>query len=755
MGKVISVAMAFKDAFSNPSKKALDNLNKMGKQYQSTGKQIENAGKTITSAGGKLTKSVTAPIAGIAVASIKTAADFEASMSNVAAITGATGQDFKDLNKLAQDLGKSTKYSASEVAQAMQYTGMAGWTAKENMEGLEGILNTAAATGADLSKTSDIMTDAISAFGNTAKDSGMFADVMTKACTSANVSIDTLGESYKYAGAICGTMGYSVQDATTALAAMGNQGIKGSTAGNTLKNAISNLSAPTKQTKDAMKELGISITNQDGSMKSLGEVITNVQGSFKGLTKDQQSAYAKALFGKQSMAGMLAVINTSEKDYNKLSKAIKNSGGAAEKASKKQLDNLNGQLTLLKSAVEGAAISIGNKLTPYIKKFTKFVQSLADKFNNLSSKQQNAIIKFAGIAAAVGPAIMIFGKVVSVVGKVHKTFGTITRTISNFGGIMGMLTSPVGIVIAVVAALAAVAIVVIKNWDKIKPALQKVANFLKQVFGPAFSAVGGFIKKNMMPIIKLVMKIVKQMQGVFSAVGKVTSKVFSAMAKFVKKHMKTIQKIISVVTRAITRPFRTAFAIITSVVQAGLKSVSDIINSVKKIFQGIIDFVTGIFTGNWSKAWEGVKSIFSGVFETFANIVKFPFNAVINIINKVIGAINNALGKIKVPKWVPVFGGKKFSFEIPKIPNLSRGTNDWKGGPVQVHERGGEIIDLPKGSRVYPHDQSVKMAKNAVGNDIKVTINKLADTIKVTDEKDIDKMVDIFAEKLKLVFDNM
>lgn len=755
MGKVISVAMQFKDAFSNPSKKALDNLNKMGRQYQSTGKQIERAGKTITSAGSKLTKSVTAPIAGIAVASIKTAADFEASMSNVAAITGATGKDFDSLNKLAQDLGKSTKYSASEVAQAMQYTGMAGWTAQENMAGLEGILNTAAATGTDLAKTSDIMTDAISAFGNTAKDSGMFADVMTKACTSANVSIDDLGESYKYAGAICGTMGYSIQDATTTLAAMGNQGIKASSAGTTLKNAISNLSAPTKQTKDAMKELGISITNQDGSMKTWGEVVANLQGSFKGLTKDQQSAYAKALFGKQSMAGMLAVINTSEKEYNKLGKAIKNSGGAAETASKKQLDNLNGQITLLKSAVEGAAISIGNKLTPYVKKFTKFVQDLVDKFNNLCGKQQDAIIKFALIAAAIGPAIMIFGKVVSVVGKVHRIFGTITRTISNFGGIMGMLTSPVGIVIAVVAALAVVAVVVIKNWDKVKPALQKVANFLKQVFGPAFGAVGGFIKKNMMPIIKLVIKIVKQMQGVFKAVGKVTSQVFSAMAKLVKKHMKTIQKIISVVTKAITRPFRVAFAIITSVVQAGLKSVSDIIDSLKKVFGGIIDFITNVFTGNWKGAWEAVKNIFSGIFETLGNVLKVPLNAVINIINRVISSINNALGKIKIPKWVPVFGGKKFSFQIPTIPNLSRGTNDWKGGPVQVHERGGEIIDLPKGSRVYPHDQSVKMAKNAGSNNIKIIINKLADTIKVTDEKDIDKMVDIFAEKLKLIFDNM
>lgn len=755
MGKVISVAMVYKDAFTNPCEKSMRAMEELAKKYKRTGRQISSAGKTITNAGSKLTKTVTMPIAGIAAASVKTAADFEASMSNVAAITGATGKDFNDLNKLAQDLGKSTKFSASEVAEAMQYTGMAGWTAKDNINGLKGILDLSAASGTELAKTSDIVTDAISAFGNSAKDSGMFADVMTKACTSANVSVDTLGESYKYAAAVCGTMGYSVQDATTALAVMGNNGIKGSSAGTALKNTISNLAAPTDAMKKVMTQLGISITNSDGSMKSLGDVIDNIRGGFKGLTKDQQAAYAKQLFGKQSMAGMLSIIKTSDKEYNKLAKSINNSGGAAEKTSKKQLNNLKGQLTLLKSALEGAAITIGNKLTPHIKKVTGFIQSLADKFNNLSDKQVNTIIKFAGIAAAMGPVIMIIGKIIGTVGSAVTIFSKVTKTISAFGGIMGLITSPAGIVIAVVAALAAVALIVIKNWNKIKPALQKVANFLKQVFGPAFKSVGDFIKKNMLPIINQVKKICNQLKPVFNAVSNVTKKAFSAAAGFVKKHMGAIQKVVKAVMNRIIFPFKVAFAVITSVIQSWLTSISGVISGVKKIFSGIIDFVKGVFTGNWKKAWEGVKKIFSGIFETFLNIVKVPFNAIINLINKAIGAINGALGKIKIPKWVPVFGGKSFNFQIPKIPNLAHGTLDWKGGPVQVHERGGEIIDLPKGSRVYPHDESLKMAKEKGNTNIKIEIKKLADKIVATDDEDIDEMVDKFATKLKLVFDNM
>lgn len=864
MGKVISVALAFKDCFSNPSKKALNNLNRMGNEIKRTGRQIQNAGKTITRTGSSLTKGITMPIAGIAVASVKTAADFEQSMSNVQAITGATGKDFTRLQEHAKALGASTAWSAKEVSQAMQYTGMAGWTAQENIDGLAGILNLASASGTELARTSDIVTDAISAFGNSAKDSTMFADVMTKACTSANVSVDTLGESYKYSAALCGTMGYSIKDATTALAVMGNQGIKGSAAGTTLKNAISNLAAPTDAMQVVMKKLGISLTNNDGSMKSLNDVIKNVQSSFKGLTADQQAAYAKTLFGKQSMAGMLAIVNTSSKEYDKLSNAIKNSGGAAQQAANTQLDNLNGQITLLKSATEGAAITIGNKLTPHIKKLTGMVQKAADWFNGLSDAQVNTILKFAGIAAAIGPALIIFGKVVSTVGKVNIVIGNMAKAVSAAGGIIPMLTGPVGITIAIVAALALVAVLVIKNWDKIKPALVKVGNYLKSTFGPTFKQVGKIIKDSVVPVIKsvknvfislmpvikntvhkviaacvpIIQKLIgafkaaapyikstfvgavkilgtafktigsiikavapiikkvfvsaiqaimpvfnkvvnvistkivpifkkvlvnafkvaskafKAVGAVFKVVSKIVTKVVGSIAKFINKHFNTIKKVITVVMKAITRPVRVAFAVISSIISAAVSSIGGIIDGLANIFGGIMDFITGIFTGNWKKAWQGVKDIFSGIWQTFSNVVKVPFNAVINIVNKVVGAINKACS-IKVPKWVPLIGGKKFSLEIPKIPNLAHGTDDWKGGLVQVHERGGEIIDLPQGSRVYPHDESVKMAKEKNSVNMKVVFNKIADKVVVRDDDDIDKMVDKVAEKLELVFDNM
>ena len=389
MGRVISTCIQFVDAFSNPSKKTIESMRRMSKEAKAAGKQIQAAGGTISKAGSTLTKTITAPVAGVAAAAVKTAADYESAMSNVQAITGATGNDFKKLTQLGKDLGASTAWSAKECAEAMQYTGMAGWTAKENIDGLKGILDLASASGTDLARTSDIMTDAISAFGYKASDSAKFADTMTKACTSANVSVETLGESYKYCGAICGTMGYSIDEVTTSLAVMGNMGIKGSQAGTALKNAISNMAAPTKNMKAAMDDLGISIVNQDGSMKSWGDVIKNLQGSFKGLTQDQQAAYAKQLFGKESMAGMLAIINTSTDDYNALADSIKNSGGAANDAAQTQLNNLNGQLTLLKSALEGAAITIGNKLLPYMKQAVSWVQKATNWFNSFSSPKNS------------------------------------------------------------------------------------------------------------------------------------------------------------------------------------------------------------------------------------------------------------------------------------------------------------------------------------------------------------------------------
>ena len=856
----------------------------MSSEAKAAGKSIKSAGDTIANAGSKMTKSVTVPIAGVGVAAVKTAADYESAMSNVQAITGATGDDFKKLTQLGKDLGASTAWSAQECAEAMQYTGMAGWTAQQNIDGLKGILDLASASGTELARTSDIMTDAISAFGYKASDSAKFADVMTKACTAANVSVDTLGESYKYCGAICGTMGYSIDEVTTSLAVMGNMGIKGSQAGTALKNAISNMAAPTKNMKAAMDGLGISITNQDGSMKSWGDVIKNLQGSFKGLSQDQQAAYAKQLFGKESMAGMLAIINTSTKDYNALADSIKNSGGAANDAAQTQLNNLNGQLTLLKSALEGAAITIGDKLLPYIKSAVTWVQKATDWFNGLSDAQVNTIMKIAGVVAAIGPAIMIFGKLTSGIGQAVLTFGKISGAIAKAGGVLGLITSPAGIVIGVLAGVAAAAFLIIKNWDKVKPAVMKVkdaftsvmpsikqtianaisaampiittlvktfkdiipkainvaktviaaitpviktvvntvsaiipiiaktfvsvaqkltpavktiANVVKaaipvigKLFAAAFTFVGNTITKVMPYInriakvigsvlvfaVKAVSPVVQKMASTFSIVF---TSVFNIVSKIVNK-LKPVFNGIGIVIKAVMAVVKTeittAFRIAANVIESAAGSIKQVISGITKVFNGILDFISGVFTCNWKKAWEGVKNIFGGCFEALAGLCKVPINAVIGLINSAIEGINSI--SVDIPDGIPLVGGKHIGFSIPKIPALAKGTPNWLGGLAQINEKGGEIVDLPKGSRVYPHDESVSIVKNMsnaklatldrrlakveAGKDkdggkkeVNINIPKLADQIIVRDKTDIDEIADKIATNLKNTALNM
>ena len=632
MGRVISTCIQFIDAFSNPSKQTIANMRKMANEAKAAGKSIQSAGNTIQNAGKSLTKTVTAPIAGVGIAAIKTAADYESAMSNVKAITGATGNDFKKLEKLGKDLGASTAWSAKECAEAMQYTGMAGWTAADNVAGLKGILDLASASGTDLARTSDIMTDAISAFGYKASDSAKFADTMTKACTSANVSVETLGESYKYCGAICGTMNYSVEEITTSLAAMGNMGIKGSQAGTTLKNAISNMAAPTKNMKAAMDDLKISITNQDGSMKSWGDVIKNLQTSFKGLTQDQQAAYAKQLFGKESMAGMLAIINTSTKDYNALSDAIKNSGGAANEAAQTQLDNLNGQLTLLKSALEGAAITIGDKLTPYVKTAVGWVQKATDWFNSLSDAQVTSIMKWAGIAAAIGPCILIFGKVVTGVGKAVSIFGRISGAVAKAGSVMALITSPAGIVIGVLAAIAVAAVLVVKNWDKIKPVIMNVKAWFVDTFGGTIKqAINGF-------------------KTVFTAAMNGVKSIMPSVGQFIKNGIAAAMPAVQAIVSALKTMLPAAVETIKTVIQAILPIIQTIVATLSKILPKAIETVKAVI-----KSITPVIQTVIGVVVKVAPIIASTFVSVLQKLNPVIKTIGNVIKAV-----IPVIG-KLFS----------------------------------------------------------------------------------------------
>lgn len=363
--------------------------------------------KGISALGGIASKGLTASTVAISAVSaalstcagyaIKVGSDFEAGMSSVEAISSASAQSVTTasgemvdgltaLTEKAKEMGATTKFSATESSQALNYMAMAGWDAQAMYDGLAGIMTLAAASGEDLATTSDIVTDALTAFGMQASESGHFADVLAQVSASANTNVGLLGETFKYVAPLCGTMGYSAEDASIAIGLMANSGIKGSQAGTALKTAIANMAAPTKAMAAQMAALGIEITNSDGSSKSLMEVMQNLRTSFDGLSESEQAAAASTIFGKESMSGMLAVINASDEDFAKLTESIYNCDGAAEQMAATMQDNLQGQVTILKSGVEGLGIAVYEKLQEPLKnlavKGQEYIGQLTDAFNS-------------------------------------------------------------------------------------------------------------------------------------------------------------------------------------------------------------------------------------------------------------------------------------------------------------------------------------------------------------------------------------
>ncbi len=343
------------------------------------------AEKGLKATGAILAGAATA-IGTIGAASVKVGSDFESSMSKVAAISGATGDDLKALTDKAKEMGATTKFSASESADALQYMAMAGWKTDDMLGGLEGIMNLAAASGEDLATTSDIVTDALTAFGLSASDSTHFSDVLAKASSNANTNVSMMGETFKYVAPLAGSLGFSAEDCATAIGLMANSGVKASQAGTALRSIFTRMSKPTKEVNEAMKTLGVSLTNSDGSMRSLNDIMVDLRKGFSGLTQEQKAQMAAALGGQEALSGLLAIVNASEDDFNNLTDSIANCDGTAAQMAETMNDNLQGQITILKSGLEGLGISMYENMDTPMKDVVKeaqvMVQQLQDAFNN-------------------------------------------------------------------------------------------------------------------------------------------------------------------------------------------------------------------------------------------------------------------------------------------------------------------------------------------------------------------------------------
>lgn len=604
------------------------------------GGKLENAGNAIAGAGRKM-MGVTTAIGGLGAAAVKTAADFDTSMSRVAAVSGATGKDLEALRDKVREMGAKTKFSASEAAEAMNYMAMAGWKTGDMFSGIDGIMNLAAASGEDLATTSDIVTDALTAFGLTAKDSGHFADILAAASSNANTNVSMMGETFKYCAPIAGALGFSAEDTAEAIGLMANAGIKSSQAGTSLRSIMNNLTGDIKLSGAALGDVTIATTNADGTMRGLSDILADCRGAFSKLSESEKANAAESLVGKNAMSGFLALMNAAPADIAKLTGAIDSCDGASAKMAGTMQDNLAGQLTILKSQLQELAIAFGEILMPAIRNIVSGVQAFVDKLNGMDESTKRAVIKIALLVAAIGPLLIIVGTAVSKVGTAMKAFSSLAQGImafsakvggmsglmSKLGAAIGGISAPVVAVVAVVGTLAAA---FVHLWNT------------NEGFRKAITGTWNKIRENISGFCQGIVDRLNALGFSFKDVTDVIKAVWAGLFQF-----------------------------LAPVFEGAFNVIADILSTVTGVITGILDVFIGLFTGNWSQMWNGIKGIFSSVWN---GIVSF----FANIMNVLKGVADVVLGWFGT-SWTEVWTNIKTFFEGIWNGIVSFFTGIWEG----------------------------------------------------------------------------
>ena len=600
----------------------LEKIAAAGDKFEKAGDSITNAGKQISVA--------SAAVTGLGVAAVKTAADFDSAMANVAAISGATGDDLQALRDKAREMGEKTKFSASEAADAMSYMAMAGWKTGDMLSGIEGIMNLAAASGEDLATTSDIVTDALTAFGLTAEDSAHFADILAAASSNANTNVSMMGETFKYCAPVAGALGYSAEDVAEAIGLMGNAGIKSTQAGTALRTMMTKLQGELKLSGEALGEVTIQTANADGSMRELSDILADCRTAFSKMSESEAAAAAETLVGKNAMSGFLALMNSAPGDIDKLRNAIENCDGSAEDMAAIMQDNLNGQLTILKSQLEELAISFGEMLMPVIRKVVTAVQGFVDKLNNMDEAQRKTIITIGLVIAALGPFLVILGTVISTVGKSMKAYASAAKGIKKLmvavksgTGIFGKLGTALGGISAPVLAIVAVIAVLVAAFTH----LWKTNDGFRENIIATWTQ----IKETVNNFCQGIVDRLNSLGFEFSSITEVLKAVWDGFCN-----------------------------LLGPVFEGAFRFISDTLSTVLDVILNTVDFFIAVFSGDWEGAWEAVKNIFSSIWNGLVSWFT-------NILETIKGVLDVALGWIGT-SWEQVWTNVKNFF-----------TNIWNG----------------------------------------------------------------------------
>ena len=465
---------------------------------------------------------------------VSTAMDFEAAMSKVKAITNSTDEDMARLTATARELGANTQYSATEAAQAMSYLGMAGWKTEQIIAGMPGLLDLAAASGEDLARVADIVSDDLTAFHMSADQAAHMADVMAAASTNANTNVSMMGETFKYAGAIAGSLGYSLEDVAAAAGLMANAGIKSEMAGTALRSIMTRMIKPPKEAAAALDQLGVSATNADGTVKPFREQLIALRNAMKGLTDAQKAEMANSIAGQEAMTGFLNVVNASDDDFAKMTNAVDNSDGAAKKMADTMNANTKGAIKGLKGALEGLSITIGNTflgaLTGVIKGVTDFARALGE----FAQEHPKLVGGIAAAIAVIGGLLVVLGGIGLAIGGIMTAFSALAPIFSAIGGaITAVLSVGLGPLLAILAAIASVIYFVGENWETVvswfQPGIDSIMEGIKQL-QQAWQNLQPFIKA-ITPLLQAIATVIGVViVGAVSLLWRIFAAAFNAIA---------------------------------------------------------------------------------------------------------------------------------------------------------------------------------------------------------------------------------
>lgn len=469
-------------------------------------KKVSSIAKTGIATAVTAISGMSTALAGVAGYSIKVGSSFEAGMSKVQAVSGASNEQLQRLSDKAKEMGATTKFSATEAADAMNYMAMAGWKTEDMLNGIDGIMNLAAASGEDLATTSDIVTDALTAFGLTAQDSTHFADVLAAASSNANTNVSMMGETFKYVAPVAGSLGYSAEDCAVAIGLMANSGIKASQSGTALRSMFSRLAKPSKEVKEAMEKLNISLTDSHGNMKSLDTLMGDLRNSFNGLSESEKAEMASSLAGQEAMSGLLAIVNASDADFNKLKDAIYGADGASAKMAETMQDNLKGGITILESTTEGLGIKIYEEIEDPMK---EAAEGATDSVEQISSALENG-----GIDAAVEKTGNIIGGLsVKIAQESPKMVDASVLLLKSF--VQGIQKNKKQLKYASREIIDSLCDGLIKLLPKeMQQPAKKALDSLKKTFGSGLGSLSGVTKKELEIIGKLFTKLADNMDTV-------------------------------------------------------------------------------------------------------------------------------------------------------------------------------------------------------------------------------------------------